>query len=141
MQAKVDKLELGLIIFTGIASVFHFQGEKLGSQVMLFLGASIVLYYVMRAVLFFRAWPQAKDFALAGFGLFAYCGFMAIFILSCLLQTPEIEKKLPLLLTAAVVPALALGLLATKYTRSDWLPFVFRLIGGTLVLSIYTIFA
>lgn len=134
MQAKTDKIELGLIILTGIASAFHFQAEKLGTQVMLFLGASMVLYYVMRGTLFFRAWPKAKGFALAGFGLFAYCAFITIYILSLFLNIPDLDNRLILLLYAAPVPAICLGYLITKHERSDWLPFVSRITVGLLIL-------
>ncbi|MEZ4688525.1 MAG: hypothetical protein R3B47_21415 [Bacteroidia bacterium] len=134
MQAKTDKIEFGLIIITAIACYFHLQGQRLGSQVMVFMGASVVLYYVMRGALFFRAWPRAKGFALAGFGLFAWCAFLFIFVLSLFLNIPDIENKLPLLVYSAPIPLLALFYLITKHEQNDWLPFVFRLLTGLVVL-------
>ncbi|MFK7969015.1 MAG: hypothetical protein AB8F95_01550 [Bacteroidia bacterium] len=137
MQAKSDKIEWGFVILTAIAAYFHFQGERLGSQAMTFLGASVVLYYVMRGVLYGRALPKAKAFAASGFVLFAYCAFLAIFILSFLLKVPDIASRLPLLLYAAPIPIVALVYRLMKHDRSEWLPFVVRIaVGAGLVLGL-----
>ena len=136
MQAKTDKIEISLVVLTVGAAVFHLKENRLGTQVMLFLGASVVLYYIMRGVLYGRAFSRNKAFAGSGFGLFAYIAFIAIFILSLLLAIPGIEGRMPLLLYAIPIPVAALAYLISKHERSDWLPFVGRLVVGGLALLI-----
>lgn len=130
MQAKSDKLEIGFIILTAVSTIFHAKGEQLGTQAMIFLGASLILYYIMRGVLYGRAFSKSKPFAAAGFGLFAYVAFIAIFLLSLLLKVPEVEGRLLLLGYAAPIPIAALAYLIMKYDRAEWLPFVVRIALG-----------
>ena len=139
MQAKTYKFEIGLAILAAGAAIAHTQGSRLGSQAVIFLGASLTLYYLLRGLLYGRAWSKEKVFTVSGMVTFVYLSFAAMFALSLFFGAPMAQKRLPILLYTLPLPLLGIGYLMRKYERPDWLPFIPRLLillGIILGLSI-----